>query len=156
MRGRKPTPTAIKVVSGNPGKRKLNNKEPAPTGGLSGAPEWLDDMQKQYWDSAIKSAPPGLLKSLDRDILVIWVVSACLHRKAVQAQSKLDQGKVAPFLTKTPNGMPVQSPYIAIINKQAQIMIKAAAEMGFTPSSRSRIHVESEDIDPGDEFFTTH
>ena len=30
MAGRKPKPTAIKELEGNPGKRKLNNKEPKP------------------------------------------------------------------------------------------------------------------------------
>ena len=30
-RGRKPTPTAIKELEGNPGKRKLNDKEPKPS-----------------------------------------------------------------------------------------------------------------------------
>ena len=29
-RGRKPTPTAIKVLEGNPGKRPLNDREPKP------------------------------------------------------------------------------------------------------------------------------
>jgi len=36
-------------------------------------------------------------------------------------------------------GVPMQSPYLAIANKQAQIMTKAATETGFTPESRSRI-----------------
>ena len=29
-RGRKPTPTALKLLEGNPGKRKLNDREPKP------------------------------------------------------------------------------------------------------------------------------
>jgi transposase len=38
----------------------------------------------------------------------------------------------------------VQSPYLAIINKQAQLMSRAAAEMGFTPVSRSRVALAAE------------
>ncbi len=30
MRGRKPKPTALKLVSGNPGHRPLNTREPKP------------------------------------------------------------------------------------------------------------------------------
>jgi hypothetical protein len=30
MAGRRPKPTHLKVVTGNPGKRKLNDKEPTP------------------------------------------------------------------------------------------------------------------------------
>ena len=35
MAGRKPKPTAIKKLEGNPGKRKLNTKEPIPAKGMS-------------------------------------------------------------------------------------------------------------------------
>ena len=55
-------------------------------------------------------------------------------------------------LIKAPNtGVPMQSPYLAIANKQAQIMTKAAVEMGFTPASRSRITQPTDtqiDLDP--------
>lgn len=141
MRGRKPKPTRLKVVSGNPGGRKLNENEPKPTAWLSAAPDWFDEMQAQYWDDAIESAPRGLLGTMDRDVLAVWVTAAVLHRRSTEAQLRIDAGKSTPFLTKTPNGMAQQSPYISIINKQAQVMLKAAAELGFTPSSRSRISV---------------
>lgn len=41
MAGRKPKPTAVKKLEGNPGKRKLNSKEPVPTKGMSTCSEWL-------------------------------------------------------------------------------------------------------------------
>lgn len=34
MAGRKPKPTAVKKLEGNPGKRKLNTKEPNPGKGM--------------------------------------------------------------------------------------------------------------------------
>ena len=37
MAGRKPKPTALKKLEGNPGKRKLNMKEPVPAKGMA---EW--------------------------------------------------------------------------------------------------------------------
>jgi phage terminase small subunit len=42
-------------------------------------------------------------------------------------------------MVKTPNGYLAQSPYMAILNKQAEIMLRIASEFGFTPASRSRI-----------------
>ena len=33
----------------------------------------------------------------------------------------------------------VQSPYVSIANRQAEIMMRIASEFGFTPASRSRI-----------------
>jgi hypothetical protein len=44
-------------------------------------------------------------------------------------------------MVKSPSGFPMQSPYVAVANKQAELMIRIAAEFGFTPSSRSRIAV---------------
>ena len=58
-----------------------------------------------------------------------------LHRHATEQIARYG------MLTKAPNtGVPMQSPYLPIVNKQAQIMLKAGAELGFTPTSRSRIH----------------
>ena len=42
-------------------------------------------------------------------------------------------------MVKSPTGFPIQSPYISIANRQAEIMIKIASEFGFTPASRGRI-----------------
>ena len=39
--GRKPKPTAMKELEGNPGKRKLNKKEPMPGKGMPDCPKWL-------------------------------------------------------------------------------------------------------------------
>ena len=41
MAGRKPKLTAVKKLEGNPGKRKLNTKEPIPAKGMPTCPDWL-------------------------------------------------------------------------------------------------------------------
>ena len=46
-------------------------------------------------------------------------------------------------MVKSPNGYPIQSPYVAIANSQAEIMMRIASEFGFTPASRSRIATPS-------------
>lgn len=146
--GRKPKPSHIKLVGGNAGKRAMNKNEPKPKGNLKDAPDWLTPSQVEIWDEAIRSAPYGLLKLLDASVFVTWVVASDLHK---QASRKLNEGVM---LIKTPNGMPVQSPYISILNKQAAIMMKAASEMGFTPSSRSRVEIDKgEQEEAADEFF---
>jgi phage terminase small subunit len=40
---------------------------------------------------------------------------------------------------KSPNGHPVQSLYLSIVNRQVEIMTRIASEFGFTPASRSPI-----------------
>lgn len=48
-RGRKPTPTAIKELEGNPGKRKLNENEPKPKKKAPSCPKWLEPEAKKEW-----------------------------------------------------------------------------------------------------------
>lgn len=50
MAGRKPKPTALKKLEGNPGKRKLNTKEPIPAKGMLNCPEWLLPEAKKEWE----------------------------------------------------------------------------------------------------------
>jgi P27 family predicted phage terminase small subunit len=136
MRGRKPVPTHLKIVRGNPGKRKLNKNEPLPIGDLVDAPAWMTEMQKQGWNYAIENAPKGLLKKLDRSVLVSWAIAEDLHRRASEMVEKFG------ILTKAPNsGAPIQSPYLPVVNKQAMIMLKAAELLGFSPASRSRVQI---------------
>ena len=49
MAGRKPKPTALKKLEGNPGKRKLNTKEPVPGKGMPDCPKWLLPEAKKEW-----------------------------------------------------------------------------------------------------------
>ncbi|MDD6036563.1 MAG: response regulator [Lachnospiraceae bacterium] len=51
MAGRKPKPTAVKELEGNPGKRKLNKKEPKPEKGMPECPEWLmPEVLQAHWN----------------------------------------------------------------------------------------------------------
>ena len=50
MAGRKPKPTAVKKLEGNPGKRKLNTKEPVPAKGMPACPNWLLPEAKNEWE----------------------------------------------------------------------------------------------------------
>ena len=49
QRGRKPKPTAIKILEGNPGKRQLNKYEPSPDKLAPECPDWLSEEAKAEW-----------------------------------------------------------------------------------------------------------
>jgi P27 family predicted phage terminase small subunit len=135
MKGRKPTPSRLKALRGNPGKRALPKNEPKPAGELNAPPDWLTPNQQSGWTYALDNAPRGLLKALDRSVLVAWVIAEDLHRRAAE-----ELERSGALLVKAPNtGLPIQSPYLPIINKQAQIMIKAAEQLGFSPAARPRL-----------------
>lgn len=138
MAGRKPKPTQLKVLQGTFRKDRGNQREPKPSGDLFDAPKHFNDAQREVWEYAIEHAPRGLLKKLDLSVLEVWVVACVFHREAALKVATTGQ------VIKTPAGYPVMNPYMANMNKQAQVMLKAASEMGFTPASRSRIVVAEE------------
>ena len=111
-------------------------------GTLSDAPDFFSESQKEIWQYAIKHAPKGLLKKLDREALGVWAIARDMWQQAVVALGTQDKGKAFPLLVDTPNGFTIQSPYLGIISKQSQIMLKAGSDLGFSPSARSRITIE--------------
>jgi DNA modification methylase len=58
---------------------------------------------------------------------------------AAETTGRICLGMELDPVVKSPNGYPIQSPYIAIANRQAEIMLRIASEFGFTPASRGRI-----------------
>ena len=46
-RGRKPKPTHLKVLAGNPGKRPLPKNEPKPKPIAPRCPQWLDPIARK-------------------------------------------------------------------------------------------------------------
>jgi P27 family predicted phage terminase small subunit len=136
MAGRKPLPTEVKRLKGTLQKCRSNPLEPQPEGDLVEPPEYMTEGAKSAWSYALECAPPQLLRRLDMSVLEIWACAADLYR---QAQAGISE---TGLLVKAPlTGVPIQSPYLAIANKQAQIMTRAAIEMGFTPASRSRVSI---------------
>ena len=140
-RGPKPVPNHLKLVRGNPGKRPLNKKEPKPAGDLFAPPGDLPADAVPFWNQAIADAPAGLLKRLDMRVLYIWAAAACMHSQALNKVMKVS------LLIQSREGVIYQNPALAIVNRQAAVMLKAAAEMGFTPSSRTRISTGNDDPD---------
>jgi P27 family predicted phage terminase small subunit len=75
---------------------------------------------------------------LDRAALAAYCNAYGLWAQATEAIQKYGA------MIKSPQGFPIQSPYLAIANRQAEIMMRIASEFGFTPASRSRIATPAE------------
>ncbi|MEL6599949.1 MAG: phage terminase small subunit P27 family [Pseudomonadota bacterium] len=134
MRGRKPTPTALKLVQGNPGKRALNADEPKPAEGLPTCPAHLSPTAKTEWKRVARMLNyMGLLSEIDRAALAGYCQA---YGRWVEAERELAK---TPTLLRTPSGYVQPSPWLAIANKANEQMLKWMAEIGLTPSSRSRV-----------------
>src|ERR1700712_4379922 len=138
MRGRRPKPTRIKFLTGNPGKRALNRNEPRPEATLPDCPPELGPSAQREWTRLVgELSKLSLITNLDRAALASYCGAYALRAEATEAIHKFGT------MVKSPSGYPMQSPYIAIANRQAEIMMRIASEFGFTPASRSRISVPS-------------
>jgi P27 family predicted phage terminase small subunit len=155
MAGRKPKPTHLHLIEGTTHvtRHRGRAREPKPVGELVDPPGWMSASQKDVWRYALEHAPCGLLKKLDGSALTVWVIACDLHRQASEQLANLG---AAGLLYKTPaNGTLIQSPLVGMVNRQAQIMLKAASELGFSPASRGRVSVDADPRKggPAAEFF---
>ena len=67
MAGRKPKPTSLKVLEGNPGKRQLNPNEPKLDASVPKCPAWLSKEAKREWKRLVPFLEQaGLLTQVDR------------------------------------------------------------------------------------------
>lgn len=150
MRGRKPKPTAVKKLTGNPGKRKLACDEPEFAPGAGAPPAHLDDEAKREWFRiAGELAPAGVLTQADRAALAVYCQ---VWARWMQAEYELVKHG---YTELSPNGYLMPSPWLAICNKAIEQLRAFASEFGLTPSSRTRIHVAPpvKNEDPADAFF---
>jgi P27 family predicted phage terminase small subunit len=134
IRGRRPKPTRIKALTGNPGKRPLNAHEPRPEPAAPECPAELSPAARQEWMRlTAELAKLNLITHLDRGALATYCGAYALWAESMVQIQKYGT------MVKSPTGYPMQSPYLAIANRQAELMMRIASEFGFTPASRSRI-----------------
>lgn len=66
QRGRKPKPSALKELEGNPGKREINTNEPHPVKKAPPCPKWLETEAKKEWRRLAKQMEQlGILTEVD-------------------------------------------------------------------------------------------
>ncbi len=147
--GRKPTPTALKLVKGNPGKRPLNAAEPKPAPKIPDPPDHLpvkSEARKEWFRISKQLHELGLLTEIDRAALAAYCVA---WGRWVEAEEQLT--KYGTVIKSPDKGWLVQSPYLSIANRAMDQMAKLLAEFGMSPSSRSRVQsVKASDM--GDEM----
>ena len=136
MRGRKPKPTALRLVEGNLSRRPFNRNEPKPPTAMPTCPSHLSPTAKAEWKRLARTLnETGLLTGIDRTALATYCQA---YGRWVEAERKLSE---TPPLLKTPAGYVQASPWIAIANKQIELMTRLMAELGLSPAARSRLSV---------------
>lgn len=142
--GRKPTPTHLKLVRGNPGKRALPKKgdeipvvieEVTP-------PPFLSDDAKVEWGRLLQALVTlKLVSQLDRAALAAYCQAYGRWAQAERALAAMRErdANTHGLLVKTTGQNVVQNPLVGIANKAMSDMVRYAAEFGMTPSARVRL-----------------
>ncbi|QDP22734.2 MULTISPECIES: phage terminase small subunit P27 family [Bradyrhizobium] len=97
-------------------------------------PPQLSPIARQEWIRiTAELSKLNLVTHLDRGALATYCGAYALWAEAMEQIQKYG------MMVKSPTGYPIQSPYLAIVNRQAEIMMRVSSEFGFTPASRSRL-----------------
>lgn len=129
MTGRAKSPL-LKLQMGTAKPDRLNYAEPLVAANIDAPPDWFTPGQRAKWLELIAAAPHGLLKQLDRALVIAFVCSADRYELAARRLARQRD----PFGKKA-------IACIAIQNAEARIMKALASELGFSPAARPRIQV---------------
>ena len=138
MRGRKPTPTVLRIVRGNPGRRRLNTNEPKPDALDTRCPdELVDEVARKEWARGIVPAiKSGEITEVEQSMAIAHCVELAIW------QSQLEEARKHPHIIRAgKNEYPMPNPAQVAANKTLLLLMKIDAELGLTPSSRSRVSV---------------
>ncbi len=125
----RPTPTAIRKLAGNPGKRPFNAHEIEPTLGAPACPEWLAGDALDEWNRIVPELDRlGVLTRVDNAVLLAHCATYAEIAMTVKA------------------GEPLKA---ALLGQ----MRAYACELGLTPAARAKLAVPKRDDNDETAYF---
>lgn len=137
-RGRRPKPTPLKLLAGNPGHRPLPEDEPEPPPASIDPPDHLEGDALAEWNRMapmLKEA--GMFSVADRIALSLVCDVYAEYLDARRKEKEMAPSGVAGGA----KGGVVTSPFRRLLYRSRDDLRKLLVEFGMTPSSRSRVMV---------------
>lgn len=137
--GRRPQPTRLRILRGNPGRRPLNPHEPQPPpvdDAFDTPPPEIeaDQLAAAEWRRVVPLMRVcGLASQAERAALIALCQQWSRYLEA--------QGKVRELgmIVKKTRGVPMVNPYLAVSDRALAHCQKLWGELGLTPSGRARL-----------------
>lgn len=136
-RGRKAKPTARKVAAGNPGKRKLNDREPQYSEvqiRSVDAPEWLEANAQVMWEMVTTELCREQVLTVTDLHNVEAFCSSYSNWRSAQKEVQ-EKGVTIPGAM----GGIIKNPAVTVVNESLRQMVTFGSLLGLDPSSRSRL-----------------
>jgi P27 family predicted phage terminase small subunit len=149
MRGRKPKPRKLKLLTDNTDKRLISNA-PVPSGEVPNPPDWLSEVAKEEWQRvAPELTNRGLLTPLDTGTLATYCETYSLWRGAQSTIAKEGATYESGDLVK-------KNPATGIAQQAVRDLAMLARELGLVPTARQRLGVEDDAVEDDllQEFLT--
>jgi P27 family predicted phage terminase small subunit len=138
MRGRKPDPTPLKILSGSRPDR-VNASEPALPASRPEPPDYLDEVAAAKWLELVETAEAmGTLTQAEGEAIVIYAQAFSRKRSA---EKDIAVGGVT---TTCGTGGLKPHPALGVIRDAEATMMRLLSEFGFTPASRSKVQARQE------------
>jgi P27 family predicted phage terminase small subunit len=132
MKGRKPLPSEIKLLTGS--RQPINKREPKPSRTMPTCPKFLQGEARAEWRRISRELHRiGVLTVVDRAALAAYCLAWATMVKATE------QLETKEMVIERAFGNLVQNPWLQVRNRAMDDMKRFAVEFGMTPSSRSRV-----------------
>ena len=161
--GRRPLPTAVKKLRGNPGRRRLNDQEPAAPAGDPEMPAGLPKAAKAEWRRILPELRQlGMLSKIDRAALAAYCHAYARWFQAEREAKRFGIVVKEPIMRYNREAEEDEligyrykkNPAVTISETAQKLMKSFLVEFGMTPAARSRVRVEKPaDADPLEQFL---
>jgi len=158
MAGRRPLPTSLKKLRGNPGKRKLNAEEPALETKAPRMPDGLPELARQEWEDIVPLLLRlNVLTEVDGKALAAYCY---LFARWMQAEKEIESRGILldePILDAEGHEIGTRTktnPACSLADRALARMKSYLIEFGLSPASRSKLRIEKPaEIDPMDAYL---
>jgi P27 family predicted phage terminase small subunit len=136
--GRRPSPTALKVLRGNPGKRPLNVDEPT----IPAADVSFDTPPRELADDPAAAAEWSRVAPLLRRVGLVSATERAALTALCQQWSRYlaahAQVMALGMCIETTKSVPIPNPYLLVADRALHHCQRLWSELGLTPSGRAR------------------
>jgi len=145
MRGRKPRSTVMRIITNNPSGRPFNDREPAAAPLDTVCPAELEDpiAQTEWVRGIVPAIEVGQITAADRTLAI-----AHCELWATWRSQLADASRHAHVIAAGVNKYPMPNPARVMANKTLLLLAKVDAELGLSPTSRTRVQVHGR-LQPG-------
>lgn len=133
--GRPPKPTALKVIQGNAGKRKLNKNEPSPDAlvVVPEPPEWFGPIAVAAWQQVAPwLVEAKILTSTDLHNLEAFCMA---YQRWREAQDDITKLGIVVMGSK----QKIKNPACTVANETMRQMATFGSALGLDPAARARL-----------------